>query len=226
MDDQKGWAENTNWPLILVAQWMLIHLFFIVKKKVQVARDRDITGERKRVSSLQNSLPSSGKRELDPSGPVQICASSSPTACGGMPAFIRMLGMFQAADGPRSLFSWLLLSPQVPNRSPILLSFIVSILRLILAGSPDHHIHFHYWVYWHTSLNWGSSFSLTSQLGPQTLPPPPFTSKSPLFHGSLLGSYFQVRVALVEGESGYVPSRESVPPHPRGGLWVLSLKQT
>lgn len=90
--------------------------FFIVRKKVQVAKERDVTRERKTVSSLQNSLPSyMGKGGVDPSGPVQIGAISSAMVCGHTPAFLRILGMSQASDDPRSLFSWSLLSPHVPN---------------------------------------------------------------------------------------------------------------
>lgn len=86
------------------------------------------------------------ERGVDPSGPVQIGAISSPVVPGDTPAFLRILGMSQTSDDPRSLFSWSLLSPHIPNQTPILSSSIVSILRLTLTGSPGPHIHFHFGV--------------------------------------------------------------------------------
>lgn len=128
------------------------------------------------VSSLQNSLPCSmGKGGGTFRTKQHLC---------GFWGYGRIPDVSQTVDNPRSLLPWPLLSPQVPNLSPIHFSFF-----LCFCLETDSH-----------KFSWPSySFSLLGlltfvfesrkffqpeifQLGPQHPPPtPPFTSKSPLF---------------------------------------------
>lgn len=184
MNDQKGSLGDTNWPLIFITVNIDAFIFFL-KKKVQMARDRDIT-----VSSLQNTLPSAMEREEDPPGPIQRSASGIPTASGDMAVFIYWV----------CLKLLITQDPFSPGRSCLLryliwvtlshLSFTVSVLRLIRAGFPGPHIHSHCWVWCCiSSLNQESSFSLksfSSVLKPSHLPLSPPSPLSSEAHRSLL----------------------------------------
>lgn len=176
-----------------------------------MARNRAIIRERKTASLLQNSLPSymgkgGGVFRTSPDRCQQL-----PLACRDMAAFLRILGRCQASDDPRPHFSWFHLSPQVPNLTPILSSSLVSISRLILTGFSRPSYSFS--LLGMLTYVFESRKFFQPNISAQTLPPPPFTSKSLLFWSTWIFTWMSKYVWLPWKERmGLIPQdRECLP---------------